>query len=74
MIPLIILESQSAFQSNKAISDNILVAFKTLHHMKNQKSKKGGFMALKLDMTKAYDRVEWSFLEVTMLEMGFDVR
>ena len=74
MIPLIILESQSAFQSNKAISDNILVAFETLHHMKNQKSKKGDFMALKLDMTKAYDRVEWSFLEVTMLEMGFDVR
>ena len=74
MIPLIISESQSAFQSNKAISDNILVAFETLHHMKNQKSKNGGFMALKLDMTKAYDRVEWSFLEVTMLEMGFDVR
>ncbi|XP_050260094.1 uncharacterized protein LOC126705233 [Quercus robur] len=74
VLPLIISESQSAFQSDKAISDNILVAFETLHHMKNQKSKKGGFMALKLDMSKAYDRVEWSFLEVTMLKMGFDAR
>ena len=37
LLPLIILESQSAFQSNKASSDNILVAFETLHHMKNQK-------------------------------------
>lgn len=37
LLPLIILESQSAFQSNKATSDNILVAFETLHHMKNQK-------------------------------------
>ena len=56
VLPLIILESQSAFQSDKAIFDNILVAFETLHHMKNQKKKRGGgFMALKLDMSKAYD-------------------
>ena len=41
VLPLIISESQSAFQSDKAISGNILVAFETLHHMKNQKSKKG---------------------------------
>ena len=41
VLPLIILESQSAFQSDKEISDIILVAFETLHHMKNQKSKKG---------------------------------
>ena len=58
VLPLIISESQSAFQSDKTISDNTLVAFETLHHMKNQKSKKGSFMTLKLDMSKAYDR--WS--------------
>ena len=37
VLPSIISESQSAFQSDKAISDNILVAFETLHHIKNQK-------------------------------------
>ena len=42
-----------------------------LHHMKNQKSKKGGFMALKLDTSKAYNKVEWRFLELTMRKMGF---
>ena len=42
MLPLIISKSQSAFQSDKVISNNILVAFETLHHMKNQKKKKGG--------------------------------
>lgn len=59
----LISESQSAFQFDKAISDNILVAFETLHQMKNQKMKKMRFMALKLDMSKAYDWVEWGFLK-----------
>jgi len=58
ILPDIILESQSAFQVNKAISDNILVAFETLHHMKNEKGRKSGFMTLKLDISKAYDQVE----------------
>ncbi|KAL4609732.1 hypothetical protein ACB092_08G002500 [Castanea dentata] len=40
VLPYIISESQSAFQSNKAILENILVAFELLHHMKTQKSKK----------------------------------
>lgn len=71
LLPLIISDSQSAFQFDKAISDNILVAFETLHHMKNQKSKKRGFMALKLDISKAYDRVKWRFLEQIMQKMGF---
>ena len=46
VLPLIISKSQSAFQSDKAISDNILVAFETLYHMKNQKKKGGGVNGL----------------------------
>ena len=70
-LPNLITEHQSAFAKNRLITDNILVAFETLHCMKNQTSSKSGSMALKLDMSKAYDRVEWNYLESLMLKMGF---
>jgi hypothetical protein len=36
-------------------NNNVLVAFKTLHHMHSTKIGRDGVMALKLDMSKAYD-------------------
>ena len=57
--------------SDRLISDNILVAFETFHYVRNHNKGKIGFMALKLDMSKAYDRVEWSFMEKVLVKMGF---
>ena len=74
IMPNLISKHQSAFLSDKLISDNILVAFETLHYMRNHNKGKSGFMALKLDIIKAYDRVECEYMEKVMIKMGFHAR
>ena len=51
-LPQLISETQSAFMSERLITNNILVAHETLHHLKSKRFSKIGFMALKLDMRK----------------------
>lgn len=60
------------FYQNCLIFDNILVAFEALHSMTNHKTSKTGYMAHKLDMSKTYDRVKWSFLEQIMRRLEFE--
>jgi hypothetical protein len=61
VLPHIISYNQSVFIPGRFISDNILVAYKTLHTMHTRMWSKVGYMGIKLDMSKAFDRVEWSF-------------
>lgn len=63
VLSLIILMSQSAFVPEHLITNNILVNFETLHHMKIQNIRRKLFMTVKFDMSKAYDMMEWVFLE-----------
>ena len=74
ILPSIIDESQSAFVDGMMIFDNIIVAHETIHAMRNKRSGKTGYMAAKLDMSTAYDRVEWPYLEGAMRTLGFSSR
>jgi hypothetical protein len=72
ILPDVISPNQSAFVLERLITDNILLAYECTHFMKHKRNGKEGFAAVKLDMSKACDRVEWIFLEMMMRKMGFD--
>ena len=74
ILPSIISDTQSAFVHGRLITDNVLVAFEAMHHISQKKAGRKGKMALKLDISKAYDRVEWVCLEKIMEKLGFDSR
>lgn len=74
MLPTVISDSQSAFIPRRLITDNVAVAFELLHSMKQKKTGITGHMAMKLDMSKVYDRVEWEFPRTAMLKLGFASR
>ncbi|KAK5811144.1 hypothetical protein PVK06_026466 [Gossypium arboreum] len=50
--------AQSAFVLDKLISDNVLLAYEILHTFRQKGVGKKGFTAFKLDISKAYDKVE----------------
>lgn len=59
IMPLIISRMQSAFIPSRLITNNIMVTYELLHSMKLNKKKRKGVVAIKLDMFKAYNRIEW---------------
>jgi hypothetical protein len=52
---------QTAFVPSRHIQDNSILAHEMLHTL-NFKRDQGGFLAVNIDMEKAFDRMEWNFL------------
>ncbi|CAH9113540.1 unnamed protein product [Cuscuta epithymum] len=65
-------ETQSAFIPNRLITDNVLIASEVIHYLNRKREGYTGWCALKLDMAKAYDKMEWAFLRKMLEVMGFE--
>lgn len=59
----VVFESQSAFVADRVIHDNVIRGFEGLHCMRKNRFGDGSKLAMKIDMAKTCDRIEWCFIE-----------
>eukprot|EP00253_Pinus_taeda_P029818 PITA_29818 len=71
LLPSIISPEQTGFVEGRQILDGLVVAQEMIHSL-NQHKRKG--MMIKLDLSKAYDRLNWRYLCAVMEAYGFEKR
>lgn len=71
VLPKLIQDEQHAFIPGRYMSDNILLGHELLSFINNRKSTSSYLVAVKIDMSKAYDRVSWGYLLKILLAYGF---
>ncbi|VFQ98469.1 unnamed protein product [Cuscuta campestris] len=69
LLPKLISKEQAAFQKGKSIDDHILMAQEAVHLL--DKKVYGGNLIIKLDKAKAFDKLDWEYLEALLLRFGF---
>lgn len=68
----IISDKHSAFVEIRLLTYNALIAFEINHYMKRRTQGSKGIAGMKLDVSKAYDHLEWNFIQSMMERFGFD--
>lgn len=74
ILPSIMNETHSAFLTGRLITKNSLIAFEIFYYLKQSKSKHKGYVGIKLDIAKAYDSLEWDFIEKSLTAMSFPTK
>jgi hypothetical protein len=71
ILPSIISPEQSGYVEGRQILDSVILAHEVIHSL--QKTKTPG-MLLKLDLSKAFDKINWEYMRAMLLAFGFDQR
>ncbi|KAH1064048.1 hypothetical protein J1N35_029035 [Gossypium stocksii] len=71
-LPGCISQNQRAFVLGRMIHDNILIIHELMHYLQSSKFGPNKCFAIKLDMSKTYDPMEWIFIKEVMKKMGFE--
>lgn len=70
----IVSYSQSVFIPSKLIIDNVLIAYEMTDFLQNKRARKARYMSIKLDISKAYDRLDWDYFEAITINLWFNQR
>jgi len=65
----IISPEKSGYVEGRQILDSVILAHKVIHSLHMTKSPG---MLLKLDLSKAFDKLSWNYMKSTLLALGFD--
>lgn len=69
----LVLPNQASFVAGRQITDNVIIAQEVIHTMRG-KCGREGWMAIKVDLEKAYDRRWWDFIEETLYDVGLPLK
>uniref|UniRef100_A0A803Q978 Reverse transcriptase domain-containing protein n=1 Tax=Cannabis sativa TaxID=3483 RepID=A0A803Q978_CANSA len=69
-LPKLISPNQAAFVKGRLIGENTMIAREIVHSMNTRKGKRG-YMLIKLDLEKAYDKLDWNFIIMVLNQLGF---
>ena len=68
LLPSLISSEQTGFVEGHQILDGIILAYEMIHSLKHTKSPG---MLLKVDLVKAYDKVDWKYMKEVLSAYGF---
>ena len=70
LLPSLISPMQATFLAGRRGTDNVIIAQELIYPLKKRKGN-DGYMVVKVDLEKAYDLLEWSFVRMVLNHFGF---